>query len=43
MLLNTEMMADASKARTELGWEPKVTIEEGTRRYAEWRRSLIRK
>jgi len=30
---------DGSKARTELGWEPKVSLEEGARRYAEWRRS----
>ncbi len=37
--LNTEMLADASKAREELGWEPKVSVEEGTRLYAEWRRS----
>ena len=43
MSLNTEMMADASKAMMELGWEPKVTIEEGTRRYAEWRMSSARR
>jgi nucleoside-diphosphate-sugar epimerase len=30
---------DGSKARTELGWEPKVSIDEGTRRYVQWRRS----
>jgi len=30
---------DGSKARTELGWEPKVSVEEGARRYVEWRRS----
>jgi len=36
---STEILADASKAREELGWEPKVSIEEGTRLYAEWRRS----
>jgi nucleoside-diphosphate-sugar epimerase len=36
---NRELLADASKAREELGWEPKVTVEEGTRLYAEWRRS----
>lgn len=36
---NTELLADASKAREELGWEPKVSVEEGTRLYAEWRRS----
>jgi len=36
---STETLADASKAREELGWEPKVSVEEGTRLYAEWRRS----
>ncbi len=36
---NTEILADASKAREELGWEPRVSVEEGARRYAEWRRS----
>jgi nucleoside-diphosphate-sugar epimerase len=35
--LNTEMLADASKARDELGWEPRVSVEEGIRRYTEWR------
>jgi nucleoside-diphosphate-sugar epimerase len=28
-----------SKVRKELGWEPKVSLDEGTRRYAEWRRA----
>jgi nucleoside-diphosphate-sugar epimerase len=36
---STEMLVDASKAREELGWEPKVSVEEGARRYVEWRRS----
>jgi nucleoside-diphosphate-sugar epimerase len=39
MYLNKETLADASKAREELGWEPRVPVEEGTRLYAEWRRS----
>ena len=26
----------AEKAKKELGWEPKVDIEEGIRRYIEW-------
>ena len=30
---------DGSKIRKELGWEPKVSLEEGTRRYVEWRRA----
>ncbi len=28
-----------SKVRKELGWEPKVSLDEGTRRYVEWRRA----
>jgi len=32
-----------SKARKELGWEPRVSLEEGTRRYVEWRRSQSKK
>jgi nucleoside-diphosphate-sugar epimerase len=36
---STETLADASKAREELGWEPRVSVEEGTRLYGEWRRS----
>lgn len=28
---------DGSKAKMELGWEPKVSMEEGTRRYVDWR------
>jgi nucleoside-diphosphate-sugar epimerase len=33
------MYIDGSKARSELGWEPKVSIDEGTRLYVQWRRS----
>ncbi len=36
--LNKGMFLDGSKARDELGWEPKVSIEEGTRLYVQWRR-----
>jgi nucleoside-diphosphate-sugar epimerase len=32
------MYIDGSKAMSELGWEPKVSIEEGTRLYVQWRR-----
>ncbi len=39
--LNTETLADGSKARDELEWEPIVSVEEGTRRYVEWRRSQV--
>jgi len=28
-----------AKVRGELGWEPEVSLEEGTRRYVEWRRA----
>ena len=34
--LNTEMLLDASKAKNELGWQPKVSLEEGIRRCVEW-------
>jgi nucleoside-diphosphate-sugar epimerase len=37
--LNTELLLDASKAKNELGWEPKVSLEEGVRRCVEWWRS----
>jgi nucleoside-diphosphate-sugar epimerase len=37
--LNSEMLVDASKAREELGWEPKVPVEDGVRLYVEWLRS----
>ncbi len=41
--LNKGMYLDGSKVREELGWEPKVSLEEGTRTYVEWRRSQKRK
>ena len=34
---------DGSKAMNELGWEPKFNIEEGARRYVEWRLAQRRK
>jgi nucleoside-diphosphate-sugar epimerase len=37
--LNEGMNIDGSKARRELGWEQKVSMEEGTRLYVQWRRS----
>jgi nucleoside-diphosphate-sugar epimerase len=36
--LKEGMNIDGSKAMRELGWEPKVSIEEGTRLYVQWRR-----
>ena len=41
--LNQGMHIDGSKARKDLGWEPKVSIEEGTRLYVQWRRSQKKK
>jgi len=37
--INSEGYLDGSKARNELGWEPKVSLDEGTRLYVQWRRS----
>lgn len=34
---------DGSKVRKELGWEPGVSLEEGTKRYVEWRKSQQKK
>jgi nucleoside-diphosphate-sugar epimerase len=36
--LDIEILMDVSKVRNELGWEPKVSVDEGVRLYAEWRR-----
>jgi len=41
--LNKGMFLDGSKARNELGWEPKVSIEEVTRIYVQWRRLQAKK
>ena len=32
------MYIDSTKARKELGWQPKISIEEGCRQYVEWRK-----
>ncbi len=37
--LNTEHYLDGAKARNELGWQPKISLEEGTRQYVQWRRA----
>lgn len=34
------LLSDTSKARKLLGFEPKVSIEEGIRRYVEWQKSV---
>jgi nucleoside-diphosphate-sugar epimerase len=33
------MYIDGSKARSDLGWQPKVSIDEGTKAYVQWRHS----
>jgi nucleoside-diphosphate-sugar epimerase len=38
--LRTEILLDVSRVRKEVGWEPKVSLNEGARLYAEWRRRL---
>ena len=37
------MYIDSSKARKELGWQPKIGIEEGCRQYVEWRKAEKKK
>ncbi len=37
--LNEGMNIDGSKARTELGWKQKVSMEEGCKMYVAWRRA----
>ena len=37
------MYIDSSKARKELGWQPKISIEEGCRQYVEWRKTQKKK
>lgn len=37
--IHREGYLDGSKAKMELGWEPKVSLDEGTRQYVEWLRS----
>ncbi len=36
-----EELADLDKTRNELGWEPKVSLEEGVKRYIEWNKAEI--
>ena len=31
-----DLIADISKARRELGYEPRVALEQGVREYADW-------
>jgi len=41
--MRTECLLDGSKAQRELAWEPKVSIDEGTKHYVEWRRAHDKK
>ena len=41
--VNKGIYLDGTKAREELGWEPKVSLEEGTRLYVQWRRAQSKK
>ena len=41
--VNQSLYLDGTRAREELGWEPKISLEEGTRLYVEWRRSQGKK
>lgn len=42
-IMRTECLLDGSKAQRELAWEPKVSIDEGTKHYVEWRRAHDKK
>lgn len=37
--LNTECNLDGSKAKRELGWEPRMSLEDGTKHHVKWRRA----
>jgi nucleoside-diphosphate-sugar epimerase len=37
--VNKGIYLDGTKARDELGWQPKVSLDEGTTLYVQWRRS----
>lgn len=41
--VNKGIYLDGSKARDELGWQPKVSLDEGTALYVQWRRSQKKK
>jgi nucleoside-diphosphate-sugar epimerase len=41
--VNKGIYLDGTKARVELGWAPKVSLEEGTRLYVQWRRKQSNK
>ena len=37
-----ETVADITKAKEELGWQPKIDFEEGVRRYIDWYKESIK-
>ena len=37
--LNMECNLDGSKAKRELGWVPRMSLDDGTKQYVEWRRA----
>jgi nucleoside-diphosphate-sugar epimerase len=41
--VNKGIYLDGTKARDELGWQPKVSLDEGTALYVQWRRSQKKK
>jgi len=41
--INNEGYLDGSKARNDLGWQPQISVEEGTKLYVQWRRSQKKK
>ncbi len=41
--LRKEGHLDGSKAKNELGWEPKISLEEGTKQYVQWRKHKNKK
>ncbi len=36
--IGKEGFLDGTKARTELGWAPQISLEEGPRQYVQWRK-----
>jgi nucleoside-diphosphate-sugar epimerase len=41
--IRKEGYLDGSKAKSELGWVPSISLEEGTRQYVQWRRQQKKK